>query len=237
MASLPARKRRSRTSFAARKTTTSHATPSPSCGKPATTAQQSRTPPPPSRQTRHGPTLRTRRRAPREHRTKPRGLPALAKDQDAGIKEQAFRHLITQQHEPTIRRALATLTRRPTPSSRSPLPRDDRPRLGIGKIKAAFALDDLRRLRRRALGLNSGASQTSSPTQSPTSTRIARQQHPGATPRHAKRRPPALDAGSGRAPTRSTHRGSTATPFDTVIRKLKGATSMIHVKSLVRRRH
>lgn len=155
---------------------------------------------------------------------------ALANDHEPAIREQAFRHLVKQQHEPTIRRTLATLTDDDLRSGEVPIP--DRTGLDwIASITAAWAMDDLRHLRRRALGLNlwrvtnlitativkidknrAAATIEEQLRDTPNDTRQHWMQEAEKLRRDAR-----IEAAQ-------------QTPFDTVIRKLKGATSMIHVK-------
>lgn len=155
---------------------------------------------------------------------------ALANDQVPAIKEQAFRHLIKEHHEPTIRRALATLSDDDLRAGEAPVP--DRTTLDwIASITATYAIDDLQRLRRRALSLNlwrvtnlitatiakidknrAAATIEEQLRETPNDTRQHWTQEAAKLRREAR-----IEA-------------AMQTSFDTVIRKLKGATSMIRIK-------
>jgi hypothetical protein len=155
---------------------------------------------------------------------------ALANDQDGGIKHQAFRHLIDQQHEATIRRALATLTDAQLQAGEVPVP-ETTDLNWIGKIKAPFALDDLRRLRRRGLLLNlwrvTSLITNTIATIDKNRAAVTIQEQLRDTP-NDWRQHWTQEAEKFRREARIE--AAQHTPFDTVIRKLKGATSMIYVK-------
>jgi hypothetical protein len=155
---------------------------------------------------------------------------ALANDQDPRIREQAFRHLIAHQHEPTIRRSLATLTDAQLQAGEVPVP-ETTDLNWIGKITAPFALDDLRGLRGRALERNLWSvtnliTNTIANIDKNRAAAIIQEQlrnTPAASRQHWTQ-----EAEKLRREARI--QAAQQTPFDTVIRKLKGATSMIHVK-------
>jgi hypothetical protein len=157
-------------------------------------------------------------------------LLTLTAEHDSAIYEQAFRHLIKRQHRATISRALATLTDDQLLEGEAPIP--ERSTLDwIGDIAEAFALDDLRRLRRRALGLSlwrptriiTGAIATIDKPQAAATIREQLPQTPPAWQAHLREE--AIDL------ERATRiENAQRTPFDDVITKLKGATSMIRIK-------
>jgi hypothetical protein len=157
-------------------------------------------------------------------------LVTLATDQDPGISSQAFQHLIKRQHRATISRALATLTDDQLRGSDAPIP-EISTLDWIGNITQAYALDDLKRLRERALRLNlwraaNIITSTIARIDKPQAAATIRQQLPH-TPEgwqaHLREEANNLE----RAARIEAAQG---TPFDNVIRKLKGATSMIRIK-------
>jgi hypothetical protein len=155
---------------------------------------------------------------------------ALAADPDQSVREAAFRHLVANQHEATIRRALATLTNDELQNGETPFPESSQLDW-IGKITAAFALDPLRTLRPRALALNlyrisSLITAAVANIDKPRAAQIIRQQLPQ-TPAGWRQH---LTQEAEQLKRAARIEALQQTPFDQIIRKLKGATSMIRVK-------
>jgi hypothetical protein len=154
----------------------------------------------------------------------------LATDRDPAIRDHAFRHLVRQQHQATIRPALARLTDDDLRAAEVPFPRDS-PIDWIGTITALFAWEDLRHLWQRALTLElwrvtSLITATMATMDKRRTASTIRQQLPTTPPpwqQHLRQEADTLER---------TARIETAqrTPFDVIIRKLKGATSMIRIK-------
>lgn len=80
-------------------------------------------------------------------------LLTLTTDQDATIRDRAIRHLIKRQHRGTISRALATLTDAELRNGEVRIP-ETSPLDWIGDLTGSFAINDLKRLRERALTLS-----------------------------------------------------------------------------------
>jgi hypothetical protein len=154
----------------------------------------------------------------------------LANDQEPAISEQAFRHLVKQQHEPTLRRALATLTEYDLRSGEVPFPNATGLDWITG-VTAAWAIDDLRRLRWRSLGLNvwrvtnliTATIAKINKNRAAATIEEQLKDTPKDTQQHWKQ-----EAANLRREARIE--AAQQTPFDGVISKLKGATSMIYVK-------
>jgi hypothetical protein len=157
-------------------------------------------------------------------------LLALATDHDPGIRDQAFRHLIKRQHRATTSRALATLKEDQLRAGEAPIP-ENSTLDWIGNVTETFALDDLKRLRERALRLNlwrPSAIITSAIAKidKPQAAAIIRQQLP-TTPTAWRAH---LREEANNLERAARIEAAQGTPFDDVIRKLKGATSMIRIK-------
>lgn len=154
----------------------------------------------------------------------------LATDNDQDVRDHVFRHLVRQQHQPTIRRALATLEDDDLRQGEAQFPGDSSLNW-IAAITAPFAWNELRQLRVRALRLGvwravAIITETMAKIDQARTARVIRQQldqAPAEWRRHQQQEADkvALAARINRAQQ---------APFDQVIRKLKGATSMIHVK-------
>ncbi len=154
----------------------------------------------------------------------------LANDNDPAMAEKAFRHLIKLQDRATISGALATLTDEQLRSGESPVP-DSSTLDWIGDIAAPFAVDNLKRLRERTLRLNlwrasSIITGTLTKIDKPRAASIMREQLPY-TPEGWQAHLREEAAGLERA---ARVESAQHAPFDYVIRKLKGATSMIRIK-------
>jgi hypothetical protein len=157
-------------------------------------------------------------------------FPTLANDQEPRIKEEAFQHLVKQQHQATIRRALALLTDDDLCNGEVPMPYATKLEW-IASINVEYAIHYLRQLRQRAMGLNlwrvtnliTGTIAKIDKNRAATIIEEQRRdtpndwQHRWAQQAEKLRREARIEAAQ-------------QTPFDTVIRKLKGATSMILVK-------
>jgi hypothetical protein len=154
----------------------------------------------------------------------------LTADQEPRVQHHVFRELVKRQHRATISRALATLTDDELRAAEVPV-LESSPLDWIGDIKTSLAIDDLETLRQRTLALNlwrasSLMAGTIANMDKPRAAAIIRRQLPQ-TPadwrEHFRQEADSLER---------TARVTAAqeTPFDEVIKKLKGATSMIRVK-------
>ena len=157
-------------------------------------------------------------------------LLTLARDHHPTIRDQAFRHLIKRQHRATISRALATLTDDQLSEGEAPIT-ESSTLDWIGNITETYAIDDLERLRERALRLNlwrASATLTGAIARidKPRTAAIIRQQLPY-TPAGWH---PHLREEANKLERDARIEAAQGTPFDGVIRKLKGATSMIRIK-------
>jgi len=157
-------------------------------------------------------------------------LLTLATDHDATIRDQAFRHLIKRQHRATTSRALATLTDDQLRAGEAPIP-ESSTLDWIGDVTETFALDGMKRLRERALRLNlwracAILTGTIAKIDKPQAAVIIRQQLPH-TPTAWQ---PHLREEANNLERAARIEAAQGTPFDDVIRKLKGATSMIRIK-------
>jgi len=154
----------------------------------------------------------------------------LATDQDESLRGQAVRHLIEQQHQPTIHNALTIITDAVLQGAEVPFPNDS-PLDWIGNITQPFAIEDLRRLRRRTLGLTlwrvtSLVTSTLAEINKMRAAAIIRDQladTPEAWRQHFTQEADKLQRAA-------RIEAAQATPFDEIIRRLKGATSMILLK-------
>jgi hypothetical protein len=154
----------------------------------------------------------------------------LAADQEPTVKEQAFRELVKRQHRGTIQRALATLTDDDLRNGEVPIP-NNTPLDWIGKITGPFAVGDLKVLRLRSLELNLWRVTTlltgtiANIDRNCAAAVISRQllQTPVAWQSHYRQEAEKLERAARIEAIQQT-------PFDAVIRKLKGATSMIRIK-------
>ncbi len=157
-------------------------------------------------------------------------LLVLAADQEPAIKEQAFRELVKRQHRGTIQRALATLTDGDLRNGEVPIP-NSTPLDWIGKITGPFAVDDLRALRQRSLTLNlwrvttllTGAIANIDKNRAAAVISQQLPQTPLGWQPHYRQEAEKLERAARIEAIQQT-------PFDAVIRKLKGATSMIRIK-------
>jgi hypothetical protein len=154
----------------------------------------------------------------------------LATDQDESIRNQAVQHLIKQQHQSTIHDALTTITDAALKAAEVPFPNGS-PLDWIGNINQPFAIEDLRRLRRRIMRLalwrvanlvtsvlakinkmSAAAIIRDQLAEAPETWRLHLTQEADKLERTAR-----IEAAQ-------------ATPFDEIIGRLKGATSMILLK-------
>ena len=157
-------------------------------------------------------------------------LVTLWTDPDPAIRERAFRHLVKRQHRATISRALATLGDADLRAGEAPIPESSQLDW-IGDITGAFAINDMKRLRERAVGLSlwrasSLLTAALAKIDKPQAAKIIREQLPQTPPawqQHLREEASSLD----RAARIETVQHA---PFDDTIRKLKGATSMILLK-------
>jgi len=154
----------------------------------------------------------------------------LAVDHDRAIRDQAFRHLIKRQHRATISRALATMTHEQLCAGEAPVP-ESTTLDWIGNITETFALDDLKRRREQALRLNLWRvsaifTNAIAKIDKPQAAAIIRQQLPH-TPAGWQAH---LREEANNLEQAARIEAAQGTPFDDVIRKLKGATSMIRIK-------
>ena len=159
----------------------------------------------------------------------------LATDNDRRIATHAFRQLVKHQHQATIRRALATLTDEQLQAGEAScleIPYlHESPLDWIRDISASFAINDLQKLRKRALTL--------------TLRRVSASLilHIAAIDKHRAARIMRADLSAAPVQWRAELEREAQdlersalidsvqqTPFDLVIRKLKGATSMIRIK-------
>jgi hypothetical protein len=148
------------------------------------------------------------------------------------LQNRAFEILIEAQHRPTIERVLATLTDDELRGGNVHIP-DMSPLGWIGKIKSDFAWDKLATLRARALqlelpmvvGLVSGALAN---TDSARAAAVIRRQADLAPPEWRVTQVAQAIEQERTARIEAAQR----TPFDDVIRKLKGSTSMNRLKVL-----
>ncbi len=157
-------------------------------------------------------------------------LLTLATDQELAIRDHAFRHLVKQQHQGTIRRALATLTDDALRAGEVPIPNTS-PLYWIAKITAGFAIDDLRDLRVRTLALElwrvtTMVTSTIANIDKTRAVAIIRQQLPRTPQAWQQHYAQEADKLARAARIDAVQQ----TPFDAIIRKLKGATSMIRIK-------
>ncbi len=154
----------------------------------------------------------------------------LATDSDVSLRERAFRHLVKQQHQATIARALNTLSDEQLRAGEVPIP-ESSPLDWIGTITASFAIDDLKRLRERTLALNawrpaSLITAALAKIDKQRAASIIRQQlaqTPTTWQQHLRQEAETLERDA-------RIESAQHTSFDLVIRKLKGATSMIRIK-------
>ncbi|MGD1095841.1 MAG: hypothetical protein ABSB35_28095 [Bryobacteraceae bacterium] len=157
-------------------------------------------------------------------------LEALARDPDQSVQHHTFRQLIRHQHRPTISRALATLTDDELRAGETPIP-ESTPLDWIGDIKAPTVIDELRTLRQRTLTLqlwrpSAIVAGTIATIDKPRAAAIIRQQlqhTPAGWREH-------LQQEADRFEREARVEAAQHTPFDDVIKKLKGATSMIRIK-------
>ena len=157
-------------------------------------------------------------------------LVTLSNDQELSVRDHAFRHLIKRQHQATICRALATLSDDDLRAAEVPFP-GSTPLDWIGNITASFAIDHLRRLRERTLTLNlwrvttlvTSTIATIHKAQAAATVRQQLPQTPPAWQQHFRQEADNLERAARIEAVQQT-------PFDQVIRKLKGATSMIRIK-------
>ena len=157
-------------------------------------------------------------------------LLTLARDQEPAIREQAFRELIKQQHRATIQRALATLTDDDLRNAEVPIP-NSTPLDWIGKITSEFALDDLRALRLRSMAqelwrITNLLTGTIANIDKNRAAAVINQQLPHTPPAWQAHYRQEADKLQRAARIQAVQQ----TPLDALIRKLKGATSMIRVK-------
>lgn len=154
----------------------------------------------------------------------------LATDHDESIRRQAGRYLITQQHQSTIHDALTTITDADLQTAEVPFPNDS-PLDWIGNITQSFAIEDLRRLRRRTLGLalwrvSNLVTSALAKINKMSAAAIIRGQL-GEAPEAWRQR---LTQEADKLERAARIEAAQATPFDKIIRRLKGATSMILLK-------
>jgi hypothetical protein len=157
-------------------------------------------------------------------------LLTLMRDQVTAIRDHAFRHLVKAQHQATIRQALATLTDDALRAGEVQIP-NSTPLDWIGNITATFAINDLRTLRQRTLRLTlwrvtTLVTATMATIDKTIAARTITQQLPHTPPAwqlHFVQEADKLERAARLEAVQQT-------PFDTIIRKLKGATSMISVK-------
>lgn len=154
----------------------------------------------------------------------------LTKDPELSIRDQAFRLLVEQQHQATIRRGLAKLTDDELRAGEIPFPQSS-PLDWVGKIASDFALDDLKNLRLRVLALElwratqlvTGTIANLDKFKAAALMRQQMPQTPSSWREHFEQEAERLER-EGRIETAQQR------PFDRVIQKLKGTTSMIRVK-------
>jgi len=157
-------------------------------------------------------------------------LPGLLNDPEDTVRSHAMHALVTLQHRPTISRALANLTDDEVREADVAVPYNT-PLDWIGNITLAEVFDELRRLRRRAVRLNSWRvttiiTATIAKIDKSRAARTIREQI-NETP------PPWQDyfrQEADKLEREARIQAAQQTPFVEVIRKLKGATSMIVVK-------
>ena len=157
-------------------------------------------------------------------------LLTLATDQDESIRHQAVSYLIKQPHQPTIHEALTTITNADPQAAEVPFPNDS-PLDWIGKITQPFAIEDLRRLRRRTLHfalwrVANLMTSTLAKINKMSAAAIIRDQlaeAPEAWRQHLTQEAEKLQRAA-------RIEAAQATPFDEIIRRLKGTTSMILLK-------
>ncbi|MBL8233257.1 MAG: hypothetical protein JNL98_32465 [Bryobacterales bacterium] len=154
----------------------------------------------------------------------------LAANEEPTIRDHAFRHLVKQQHRETIQRALATLTDDALRAGEVQIP-DSTPLDWIASISAAFAINNLRTLRNRTLNLNlwrvtTLVTSTIAKINKTQGATISRQQLAQTPPTWQQRYRQEAENLERAARIEAVQQ----TPFDQVIRKLKGATSMIRIK-------
>ena len=157
-------------------------------------------------------------------------LRTLADDSDESMRYQAFRRLVTIQERGTIVRGIRNLTDENLRAAEIPFPNSS-PLDWIGDIKAPFAIEDLRTLRVRTLaldlwritGLITGTIANIDKNRAAT---IILEQLPQ-TPENWREH---LRQEAGNLERTARVEAIQQTPFETVIRKLKGVTSMLRVK-------
>jgi len=151
---------------------------------------------------------------------------------ERAVAQKAFTVLVERQHRPTIERALSQLLADDARlrSAEVPFP-DMSPLDWIGGIRAEFAWDKLKRVRRKTLELNldrlaSVVTETMAKVDRARLAHVVREQLPFAP--EAWRRFQAVRAMEYERDARLL--GAQAAPFERVIRKLKATTSMLALK-------
>ncbi|MGA2113127.1 MAG: hypothetical protein ABSH56_00045 [Bryobacteraceae bacterium] len=157
-------------------------------------------------------------------------LITLHGDQDPDIRERAFCELVRRQHEPTVRRALATLSEQDLQNGEVSFPSSSSLDW-LGTITAPFALEELRALRRRSVTLRlwrvaSLVTAAIGNIDKPTAASTIREQLGAAPPEWQN----ALQQDADQIDITARIAAAQQAPFDLIIKKLKGATSMIRVK-------
>jgi HEAT repeat protein len=154
----------------------------------------------------------------------------LATDQTPGIRELAFRALIKLQHRATISRALGRLTDNDLQNGEVPFPNSS-PLDWIGTITIPDVVPELRTLRKRTLDLNlwriaTVVTGTIASIDKARAAAIIKEQLPQ-TPEgwrtYARQEADKLARAARIEAVQQT-------PFDQIIKKLKGATSMIRIR-------
>jgi len=157
-------------------------------------------------------------------------LITLLTDREESIRDHAFQALVKLQHRATISRALATLTDDELRAGEVTFPNSS-PLDWIGNIKIPAVIDELRGLRQRALVLNlwrpssivTAAIANIDKTQAATIIRTQLAITPVLWQTHLRQEVTKLTQAARLETVQQT-------PFDQIITKLKGATSMIRIK-------
>lgn len=157
-------------------------------------------------------------------------LSPLTKDPEARVRDHVFRILVKAQHRPTISNAIGSLKDADLVAAEKPFP-ESTAIDWVGNINNAEVYDELRKLRLRTLALKlwrctnlcTSAIANNDPHAAAKTIRTQIQNTPPEWREYCQQEAAKLESNA-----RIT--AAQTTPFDDVVKKLKGATSMISVK-------